>query len=458
MNTRKHSTLWRSALLFALVASVVMLCFLQSSRKVQKSFTYTQEAFGNPLMGYAPSAWYKEVASDVTLLYVDITWRELEPEEGVFAWDAIEEENQFDRWRAEGKHIVLRFVCDIPGDESHMDIPDWLYEKTGGAGDFYDISYGRGFSPDYSNPEFIACHQRAVAALGQRYGQDTFVSYIELGSLGHWGEWHVKREENLIGMPEQEIRAQYVQHWVEAFPLAKFLMRRPFAEGAQYGLGLYNDMAGHPDSTAEWLDWIYQGGEYSQTGEVDALVPMENAWQTAPIGGEFTSSLPMEQMLIEDLPQTISLLRESHTTFLGPKWPKDDYQGGYDQVLVNMGYRIWISEMELCPRLIGGTKVNLTWQNSGVAPLYWDWPVYLQLFDKEGQLLEQAPVEIALSALLPGQIVQNSVTLSQLDLEDEDIANLQLIVLDPMTGQPALRFADEEGTDGGFALVLWSAL
>ena len=26
--------------------------------------------------------------------------------------------------------MVFRFVCDLPGDEPHRDIPDWLYEKT----------------------------------------------------------------------------------------------------------------------------------------------------------------------------------------------------------------------------------------------------------------------------------------------------------------------------------------
>ena len=55
--------------------------------------------FGNPLMGYAPSAWYENVSEDISLLYMDITWAELEPEEGVYAWDSIEEENQINRWK-----------------------------------------------------------------------------------------------------------------------------------------------------------------------------------------------------------------------------------------------------------------------------------------------------------------------------------------------------------------------
>ena len=116
-------------LTIVLAAGVEM--FWLSRRKTIKQYKESQAAFGNPLMGYVPSAWYNEVSEDISLLYMDITWAELEPEEGVYNWASIDEENQISRWRKEGKHLVLRFVCDIPSDEEHMDIPEWLYEKRG---------------------------------------------------------------------------------------------------------------------------------------------------------------------------------------------------------------------------------------------------------------------------------------------------------------------------------------
>lgn len=432
---------------------------MQNTQTIQKTFSYSDEAFGNPLMGYAPSAWYDTVSDDVTLLYMDITWRELEPEEGVFDWERIEEENQLDRWRLEGKHIVLRFLCDLPGDKKHMDIPDWLYEKTDGAGSFYHTSYGYGFSPDYSNGEFISCHQKAIAALGERYGQDTFISYIELGSLGHWGEWHIQSSAGLQGMPDQHVRAQYIQHWVDAFPLAQILMRRPFAEAEQYGFGLYNDMAGHPKSTAEWMEWIQQGGEYDQTGEENALVPMPDAWKSAPIGGEFTSSLSMKQMLSSDLSDTVSLIRSTHTTFLGPKAADAEYPQGYNAVLLNMGYRIWISDMKLSAGPSGGIQVDLTWQNSGVAPLYADWPVYLQAVNKDGRILEWVAVDITLNQLLPGQTIHTTTTLHQIQGWDSlEQYTVQLVIVDPLTHTGAVRFANKDVEQVDNALVLWKAL
>lgn len=40
----------------------------------------------------------------------------------------------------------------------------------------------------------------------------------------------------------------------------------------------------------------------------------------------------------------MELIRSSHTTFLGPNIADKTYKEGYDQLLGNMGYRLWISK------------------------------------------------------------------------------------------------------------------
>ena len=418
--------------------------FWLSRRKTIKQYKESQAAFGNPLMGYAPSAWYNEVSEDISLLYMDITWAELEPEEGVYNWASIDEENQISRWRKEGKHLVLRFVCDIPSDEEHMDIPEWLYEKSGKAGKWYDGEYGKGFAPDYNNPTIISCHEQAVKALGEHFGQDGLISYVELGSLGHWGEWHVNYSEGIQRIPREAVRDKYILPWTEAFPDAMILMRRPFASAEKYGFGLYNDMTGQPEATQSWLGWINNGGEYDQTGEKNVIVPMNDFWKTAPSGGEFTSSLSMEEMLDTNLSGTVEMLREAHTTFLGPKIPDENYVDGYKEVLKNMGYRLWISMAEL-KNTAKGSRLKLTWENSGVAPMYKEWPVYVYIEDESGKLVEKSRISIKISSLLPGE---KATTLTALETERlnsllEKGYRLSVGIEDPMTELPCVRFAME---------------
>ena len=418
--------------------------FWLSRRKTIKQYKESQAAFGNPLMGYAPSAWYNEVSEDISLLYMDITWAELEPEEGVYNWASIDEENQISRWRKEGKHLVFRFVCDIPGEEAHMDIPEWLYEKSGKAGKWYDGEYGKGFAPDYNNPTIISCHEQAVKALGEHFGQDGLISYVELGSLGHWGEWHVNYSEGIQRIPREAVREKYILPWTEAFPDARILMRRPFASAEKYGFGLYNDMTGQPEATQSWFDWINNGGKYDQTGEKNVIVPMNDFWKTAPSGGEFTSSLLMEEMLDTNLSGTVEMIREAHTTFLGPKIPDENYVDGYKEVLKNMGYRLWISMAEL-KNTAKGSRLKLTWENSGVAPMYKEWPVYVYIEDESGKLVEKSRISIKISSLLPGE---KATTLTALETERlnsllEKGYRLSVGIEDPMTELPCVRFAME---------------
>jgi hypothetical protein len=388
----------------------------------------------NAGIGFAPMADYPDAAEGESLVYLEILWSDFEPEEGQYDFSALEKKYDLVRWRQEGKHAVLRFLCDNPGTQAHRDIPDWLYQKTGDGVD-YTISYGKGYAPDYTNSTLIAAHRCAIEALGAYFSRDNFVLYVELGSLGHWGEWHVYSAAGLPGIPAAQVCAQYVEPYVESFKTAKLLMRRPFGFVAQYGLGVFNDMVGAADDTDEWLGWLQNGGSYDQSPEPEPLAAQPDIWNTAPVGGEFTSSIPMENMLGGDLGGTLRQLAASHMSFLGPKCPHG--QTGSDTQAVQavkqkLGYQYWISQAKR-----QGDTLVLTWRNSGAAPFYWDWPVYLYEYGGDGAILHRTQVSLALSSVLPGKTLQTETQLSG----DNDVVCVGIAVVDPMTDNPALHLS-----------------
>ncbi len=87
-------------------------------------------------MGWSPWATIEESKQPHTLVYVDLTWREFEPQEGLFDFDMFEKKQQLARWRQEGKRVVFRFVADAPGSDDPLDIPDWLFERINGRWGF----------------------------------------------------------------------------------------------------------------------------------------------------------------------------------------------------------------------------------------------------------------------------------------------------------------------------------
>ena len=84
----------------------------------------------NPLIGYAPSALETEACENTDLVFIEVRFSEWEPQEGIFDTASLEEKFHISEYKEKNKLAVLRFVCDVPGEEGHMDIPDWLYRKT----------------------------------------------------------------------------------------------------------------------------------------------------------------------------------------------------------------------------------------------------------------------------------------------------------------------------------------
>ncbi len=430
-----------------------MMAFLLSSCAYRKSVRpiAIEDVLTNPMAGFAPWAANENlITEDCTLVYADLTWRDWEPEPGIYDYESFEKETNLTKWRKEGKRVVFRFVCDKPGDEKHMDIPDWLYDQTNGNGDWYDTEYGQGYAPDYADPVFLQRHEIAIKALGERYGGDDFFCFIELGSLGHWGEWHVKYDSGIRKIPGAVIREQYVRHYQEAFPNTHLMMRRPFNIAASEGLGLFNDMTGHKEDTEEWLDWIANGGDYSQASEKGALSPMRSGWKTAPIGGELTSSIPMKTMLMDELDTTLSLIRSSHTTFIGPKAPVEEdsilFAGGIEQLRLTMGYRLRIEEAVISRSLLfnKNPEITLKWVNDGIAPFYYNWDTVLYLLDSKGNTVEKQKVEVDLTRVIPDEpvISKTSIDISDKDIE-KGVYQVGLAILDPLTGEPGIALAME---------------
>jgi len=385
----KFSRIVRFFIGIFLIISIFFYFSLQIGQEYNAMLLKFDESFDNlhnPLIGFAPYASGFSYEDTSTLVYFEITWSEVEETKDVYNFESIEEDFKLSKWRDAGKKAVLRFICDNPSGQSHMDIPNWLYEETG-DGTFYANSYGYGYCPDYSNEIFIDRHAKVIQAIGDYFADDNFVKYVELGSLGHWGEWHINSEtEGMPSMPSSDIREKYVEAYTDVFSsYAKLLMRRPFEEIPDE-CGLYNDMIGSSSDSLIWLDWIENGGTYDQTGE--SLISKNDIWDYAPIGGEFTSSIDMEDILTDSFAENYELILDSHHTFIGPRVPADEDIS--DEAIENaediqkiIGYRYYISCVEILEKK-SFSLINITIENVGVCPIYFDYKFCVYIEDADG--------------------------------------------------------------------------
>lgn len=424
-----------------------------------ESVTYSpaeiDEVLTNPYMGWVPWASGTAHPQPFTMVYAPLLWRELEPvSRGYYDWAGFEKRNNFDFWSSRGVKIVIRFYLDQPTDKAHRDIPDWLHDiLRADKGTVYSTPIGRGFSPNYGDPVLIAEHGRVIAALGARYAADSRVAFIELGSLGHWGEWHCWPYAPTDGgpsgaFPVLPVSDQYVQHYIDAFPVDRLLMRRGYRKAKDWQFGLYNDMFGDKASLDSpgwgWL-WGINNGYSDDLGQTQPAMP--EFWKHGPSGGEFANGDPQYYLTDHRIKETQQAARTSHTSWLGPSSPADmaagcPEQANIDALMKTLGYR-FVLVSETHPGFVAAGKpltVTMNWQNKGVAPFYFRWPLELSLADPTGAIVARTITDADIRGWLPG-----TTTAVQSVAVPADLANgaytLCVAILDPATGGPGISLA-----------------
>ena len=416
----------------------------------------TDALLASPWMGYAPWANSDEgEATDSTLVYVELRWADWEPSEGVYDTAFVEQEFRLDTYREQGRKVVFRFICDEPTPEEHIDIPEWLFGQTG-DGDWYHNEYGYGYSPNYENELLIQAHSRAIAALGDAYGEDWFFAFVELGSLGHWGEYHVNYEVGIRRLPTYDTRLRYITPYLAAFPHAKFLTRYPLLETRKYGFGLYNDMTGDTTETEYWLQQM-QGGIWEQT-ELPEQADCQDSWRTSPIGGEFASSHTDRYFLVTELPNTLELLQRSHQSFIGPKIivneSAEDFSAASGAIQRLLGYRYRVSQVTVDRSGAEQVRFRLDWCNDGVAPVYEDARLTLSVRELGGGPVWSTELPLALRTLTDGTLTVTAELPRDL-LDDDTSYELTVFVT---AGEEELRLPlalADESPEGWYSVAVF---
>ena len=220
------------------------------------------------------------------MVFEYLTWRDIEPQQGFIDTERIGRLLQLQNLRTRGINAVIRIVMDYPGTRDHTDLPDWVYEAINGDGIRYSTDFGKGFSPNYENETLIKLHREMLKRFADAYGNEEAIILIELGSVGHWGEWHVHTDvNNKMRFPKASVYNQYIQPYIDYFPNQYLSIRRPMELPKDNDFGLFHDAIGDRQQTYDWfLKWVSSGYTWWQNKE--SLPAMPDYWKHAPSGGE----------------------------------------------------------------------------------------------------------------------------------------------------------------------------
>jgi hypothetical protein len=394
----------------------------------------------NPLKGWCPYTDAGPIRQPYSMVYLYVSWKELEPEEGRYAFERWERRD-WSVHEAEGKHIVLRPYIDYPSKPSGL--PDWLNGKVK-VTPYQD--HGGGASPDYDDPRVVVGMERLIMTMGQRYDENPRVAFVELGLLGFWGEWHTWPQDALYAKPETERRV--LEAYRRAFP-NKILMARSARghAGAQPWLGFHDDL--FPEDTDNGKDWSFLAG-LRRAGRA-------GNWERGAIGGEMVPG-QAPRWLGDGFEQTVQMAERGHFSWIGPYCPAlansraPEFQRRSETLVRRMGYQFRLTEVRHPAIVARGEALRVTIQgeNEGVAPFYYPWKVEVALIDKAGKLAARLPLNCDIRSWRPGAFATEDRFEVAVVPGRYEVA---LGVLDPWTGRPAIRFANKLPTREGWTVL-----
>lgn len=356
-------------------------------------------------------------------------WSALEPEPGHYNWEIID--LALKEAREHHQTLAIRMM---PYDEQHP-LPEWYRNSGARRANKPTDKDGNIWQPDFSDPLYLKDWGQLVAAAGARYDGNPFLDTVDISSVGYWGEgWSDY-------MPPFEYQKPLIDIYLKAFTRTPLLMnfdeQQALSYGTSHGAGWRLDCWG--DMGKPW--W----------GEMVDIYPeqivragIQNVWQRSPVslescgvpGSWLKNGFDVDYILNQALRWHVSSVNIKSSA-IPAQW-KAKFEGFEKE----MGYRFILRRLEYPRSAKPGERmpVHMWFLNAGVAPVYRDYVLAVELYSPHGEAVMKTPADVR--AWLPGDAVFDGAIYVPENLSPGDY-HFRVGLLDPRTELPAIRLAIE---------------
>ena len=349
---------------------------------------WTMHFYSNELENYGSKLDPSDTLDDfpgLSTIYFRIPWSFIEMEEGKFNWELLDTPAQ--RWIDKGMQIALR----ITTYESWMRFatPEWV-KNAGATGKniSWEGTQEEGmWRPDFCDPVFIKKLEKFIAVMAERYDDNPNVAFVDIGSLGVWGEGHSTGDSMFCTIEEGQ-KKHIDLH-------CKYFKNTLLCINDDYAFNTDNEKMRFPI-----MDYAISKGVTLRDDSI-MVQPPPDSWYSAGMAQLFWPKFPIiletEHYGISKERNAFSknLLIESvedyHASYMSIHWwPRTFLNENKDAInLVNlrMGYRIQLKEISWPGSVNLGEPFTITASlaNAGVAPCYpGGYPCITLKDDKQG--------------------------------------------------------------------------
>jgi len=391
-----------------------------------------------------PQAASKPDFPDTSVSYCRWYWNVLEPEAGKFHWEIVD--LALEEARAHGQTLAIRLMPYSNQDP----LPEWYRNSGARRANKPTDKDGQIWQPDFSDPLYLKYWGELVAEAGRRYDGNPNLDSVDISSVGYWGEgWSHY-------MPLFQYQKELIDIWLEAFPRTTLLMnfdeQQALTYGTEHGAGWRLDCLGdmrtsstNPYFPAEMLEIYPQ--QIVRAG-------IQKIWERSPVSLETCYTVAGWKERGYDLGYILEQALRWHVSTVNIKSAPipSEWKAEFDTFQKKIGYRFNLRRLEYSKVVAPGSMmpVHMWWLNEGVAPIYKEFSLAMEL--RSPKMAAVIPVPVDIRKWLPGDAVYDGSLYVPENLAEGNY-DVRIAMLDPRSGKPAIRLAVEgRQEDGWYAM------
>jgi hypothetical protein len=368
----------------------------------------TDDVLLNPGMGLylaaggyqpKPEAWFMKIAD---IAYFRPDWSQVKPEENGNHFDEYFGPI-FDFWvNKMGKRVAFRIMSESMHSRTKYVTPEWVFAKGVPSVKHTGIYTSEQIDPVFWDEKYLEIQKEFILELGKYLDGKEGLEYVDIGSIGEWGEMHLGLHIPGRWTPKQLEETGYTEEkYIEAY---RYVIDA-FAEAFPHTQVFLN--VGDYDTINDYA--ALRGIHFRQDG-LTPSGPSSNVgkrfyqpYSKRGIKGnyEFHSSYNEMKKKSWDLKTTIDKGLEDPISYLNTNiFGTRELENAPEEVKTlltyagqKLGFRFIITklkvqkEFHLDGESPGRLMIEHTWKNIGIAPCYESYALIFSLVNNNGETM-----------------------------------------------------------------------
>jgi len=422
----------------------------------------------HPTLDSKPDEWFMQICD---IAYYRLGWADVNPEAGVYTFDKYFGP-MLDFWvKQQGKRFAFRVMSESMHSPGQV-TPQWVFDQGVPGVQHLALNGKTQTDPVFWDDRYLDVQCEFIRKLGEYFADKPGLEFVDIGSIGEWGEMHLmrwtSRQLEQTGFTEAKYARAYrrvIDAYVKAFPKTQIFLNIGGPDhlsindyAAIRGVHFRQDGLMPSGASYDCGEWLYK--PYSRRGTVCMFEFHSGYEEMVQKGWDVKTTLE------KGLAAPISYLNTNLFGGWSIRKAPQEVRDLLADTARRIGYRFVLTSVKHPAQLkvVAGRgsrlPLEVTWRNDGVAPCYDSFVTRWSLVDAAGKSVTEQEVfpRVPTTQWWPGEAQTESLLVRvPAGLAPGDY-QLRVAMTVPETGKAIQLGISGKQADGGYTLCAIPAI